>query len=129
MIDAAGGFGSRVAADAAHARSVGLDVAAVASALQGAFGQVLLGVIVGKDARTLARWASGTVRPPYASEHLLRDTFQVLEMLMSVEPPEVARAWFMGMNPQLDDASPAEALSAGRSKDVMAAARAYIGAR
>jgi hypothetical protein len=123
------GSESRTDADAAHARSVGLDVAAIASALQGAFGQALLGVIVGKDARTIARWASGMVRPPYASEHVLRDTFQVLELLISVESPEVARAWFMGMNPQLDDASPAEALSDGRSKDVMAAARAYVGGR
>ncbi|WP_104176386.1 XRE family transcriptional regulator [Cryobacterium sp. Y50] len=125
----AGGSESRIDADAAHARSVGLDVAAVASALQGAFGQALLGVIVGKDARTIARWASGTVRPPYASEQVLRDTFQVLELLMSVESPEVARAWFMGMNPQLDDVSPAEALSDERSKDVMAAARAYVSGR
>ena len=69
------GSESRTDADAAHARSVGLDVAAVTLALQGAFGQALLGVIVGKDARTIARWASGMVRPPYASEHVRRDTF------------------------------------------------------
>ena len=30
----------------------------------------LLGLIVGKGARTLARWASGMVRPPYASEQV-----------------------------------------------------------
>lgn len=105
------------------------DVADVAATLQGTFGQALLGVILGKDVRTVARWANATVRPPHASENLLRDTFQVFELLMSVDSPEVARAWFMGMNPQLEDASPAEALSEGRSKEVMAAARAYISAR
>jgi hypothetical protein len=73
-------------------------------------GQALLGVIVGKNARTLARWTHATARPPHASEKLLRDTFQVFEILISVHSPNVARAWFMGMNPELGDASPAEAL-------------------
>jgi len=34
----------------------------------------------------------------------------------------------MGMHPELDDASPAEALSNGRSREVMALARSYIAA-
>jgi hypothetical protein len=33
---------------------------------------------------------------------------------------------FMGMNPQLDDVSPAEALAEGRHRQVMAAARALV---
>jgi hypothetical protein len=107
---------------------VGLPVADVAAALQEHLGQALLGVIVDKNVRTLARWANATVRPPHASEKLLRDTLQVFELLTSVDSPDVARAWFMGMNPQLDDASPVEALSDGRSRDVMVAARAYISA-
>lgn len=35
------------------------------------------------------------------------------------------RAWFVGMNPQLDDDSPAEAIHGGRLKEAMAAARAF----
>ena len=50
------------------------------------------------------------------------------EVLVSVHPPDVARAWFMGMNLELGDASPAEALSDGRSREVMAAARSFIAA-
>lgn len=34
----------------------------------------------------------------------------------------------MGMNPELVDASPAEALSEGRSREVVAAARSYVAA-
>lgn len=40
----------------------------------------------------------------------------------------VIRAWFMGMNPQLGDESPIEALREGRVRDVMAAARAFVNA-
>lgn len=52
----------------------------------------------------------------------------VSKLLTSAESPEAARAWFMGMNPPLDDESPAEVLFTGRARDVMAAARAFISA-
>lgn len=68
------------------------------------------------------------MRPLHASEKLLRDAFQVLEILCSVHSVDVVRAWCMGMNPGLGDASPVEALSEGRSRDVMAAARSYVAA-
>ena len=116
---------TRIVRDA-HARAVELGISDIAAALQAHLGQVLLGVIVNKNARTLTRWANGAVRPPQASEQLLRDTFQVVELLTSEGSADVARAWFMGMNPQLEDESPAKALSTGRARDVMAAARAFI---
>ena len=112
----------------AHAHAVELGISDIAAALQTQLGQALLGVIVNKTERTLTRWTKAAVRPPHASEQLLRDTFQVFELLTSAESADVARAWFMGMNPQLDDESPAEALSTGRARDVMAAARAFINA-
>lgn len=117
----------RVAHDP-HSKSVQLDIADVAAALQQHLGQALLAIIVDKNVRTLARWASGDVKPPQATEKLLRDVFHVFELLQTVESESVARAWFMGMNPQLQDASPAEALADGQAKTVLAAARAYINA-
>ena len=118
---------ARIVRDA-HAHAVELGISDIAAALQTQLGQALLGVIVNKTERTLTRWAKAAVRPPHASEQLLRDTFQVFELLTSAESADVARAWFMGMNPQLDDESPAEALSTGRARDVVAAARAFINA-
>lgn len=115
-------------ASAAHARAVELSISDITGALQSQLGQALLRVIVGRDARTLTRWANATVKPPHATEQLLRDTFQVVDLLTSADSGDVARAWFMGMNPQLDDESPAEALSTGRARDVMAAARAFVNA-
>ncbi|TFC80784.1 hypothetical protein E3T23_08295 [Cryobacterium cheniae] len=129
MLNTSTGDGSRSGSDrAAHERSVGLSIAEIAAELQVQLGQAQLGAIVGRNARTLARWAHATVRPPHASEKFLRDTFQVLEILCSVHSTDVARAWFMGMNPELGDASPAEALSEGRSREVLAAARSYVAA-
>ena len=118
---------ARIVRDA-HAYAVELGISDIAAALQSQLGQALLGVIVNKTERTLTRWTKAAVRPPHTSEQLLRDTFQVFELLTSAKSGDLARAWFMGMNPQLDDESPAEALSTGRARDVMAAARAFINA-
>lgn len=52
--------------------------------------------------------------------------FQVVELLSPVEATPTIRAWFIGMNPQLDDESPTEAIRAGRHREVMAAARAFV---
>jgi hypothetical protein len=112
----------------AHARAVQGEVHDIVRELQGALGQALLSVIVRKDGRSVARWVAGTTSPSHASEQVLRDTFQVFELITSADSPAVARAWFMGMNPQLDDLSPAEALADGRARDVIAAARAFINA-
>lgn len=111
-----------------YSKSVQLDIGDVAADLQQHLGHDLLAVIVNKDVRTLTRWSSGTAHPPGAEEKLLRDAYLVLEVLLTLEESSVSRAWFMGMNPQLDDASPAEALAAGQAWLVLAAARSYIDA-
>ena len=113
---------------AAHVRAVQSDVKTIAKRAQDVLGRALLSVIVDKEPRTITRWVTGAAQPPQAEEQLLRDTIQVIEMIASAEDVSVVRAWFMGMNPQLDDESPAEALAAGRARDVMGAARAFVNA-
>lgn len=109
----------------AHARALDKGILDIIGALRVQLGQALLAIIVMKSPRTIKRWANQSVRVPQAIEQLLRDTYQVVELLTLAESPEVARAWFMGMNPQLDDQSPAEVLATGRVRDVMAAARVF----
>lgn len=118
----------RMRAHDPYSKSVQLAIKDVSAALQQHLGQALLAVIVDKNVRTLTRWSAGAARPPAADEKLLRDTYQVLELVLTVEESPVARAWFMGMNPQLDDASPAEALAAGQARLVLGAARSYVDA-
>jgi hypothetical protein len=108
-----------------HLNAVKLDIREITAALQADLGQGLVSVIVGKEPRTVSRWLTGT-KPPQATELLLRNTYQILQVIESVEAAATARAWFMGMNPNLDDNSPAEALAEGQSKAVMAAARNYV---
>lgn len=111
-----------------HSRSVRSPSTTVAKRLQEVLGRDVVAIITGKQPRTVSRWIAGEVAPAAREQKLLRDTFQVVELLAEVEGPEVTRAWFIGMNPQLNDAAPAEEIAAGNVRDVMAAARAFVNA-
>lgn len=92
-------------------------------------GARLLALTVGADHRTVGRWLSDPDRAPrFETEARLRAAYQVFRLVQTVEASPTVRAWFMGMNPQLDDKSPAEAIRDGEARDVMAAARAFINA-
>jgi hypothetical protein len=112
----------------AHKASVQLASTAIVTRLQDVLGRDLVGIITGKTPRQVSRWASGEAKPPVHEQQLLRDTYQVVELLAEVDADEVVRAWFMGMNPQLEDEAPAELIAQGRVRDVMAAARAFVNA-
>ena len=60
----------------------------------------------------------------------LRVALQVALPLAEAESSEIAQAWFQGLNPQLDDRSPARILREGELEDVgpavIAAARAFV---
>jgi hypothetical protein len=79
-----------------------------------------------QDHKASAAWALSKRTPQPAAEQRLRAALQVFLLLQSEENAHIARAWLIGMNPQLGDSSPAEVLRDGRFKDVQAAARAYI---
>jgi hypothetical protein len=116
----------RLRSDQAHVRAIQSDLVNVVLALIETLGKSLVAVIVGRDAKTVGRWGAGSNEPGEREEALLRNTLQIVELLTSVDSPSVARAWFMGMNPQLDDNSPAEVVAEGRIRDVMAAARLFV---
>ena len=102
--------------------------ASIVARLQEVLGRDVVAIITGKTPRQVSRWVRGAAKPPVQEQRLLRDTFQVVELLAEVDPDEVVRAWFIGMNPQLEDAAPAELIAEGRARDVMAAARAFVNA-
>lgn len=56
-------------------------------------------------------WVAGEAKPPLQEQRLLRDTFQVVELLAEVDPDEVVRAWFIGMN----QAGPSDPVSTAKS--------------
>lgn len=111
-----------------HKASVELASTAIVARLQEVLGRDVVAIITGKTPRQVSRWVTGAAKPPVQEQRLLRDTFQVVELLAEVDPDEVVRAWFIGMNPQLEDAAPAELIAEGRVRDVMAAARTFVNA-
>lgn len=110
-----------------HARSVQMTIADIAGFLRETLGPRVTVLLAGaSDPSTVAHWAAGDRVPRPDAERRLRAAFQVFHLVQSVESPHVGRAWLIGMNPQLDDQSPAEALAEDRLREVMAAARAFV---
>lgn len=118
---------ARSAASDAHERAVSFEIKDVARYLQEALGQRLVAFMAEvSDSKQVGRWAQGSQAPREEAERRLRAAFQIFHFLLAEESPHVIRAWFIGMNPQLDDDSPAEAIRDGRLKEALAAARAFV---
>lgn len=112
--------------DQAHRLSVEYSTQDVAGVLLEQLGRKLTAHVSGvADPGAVTGWTKGRKPHPDAEERL-RATLQVFTLLQAEENSHVARAWLIGMNPQLDDGAPADALREGRYRDVLAAARAYL---
>lgn len=70
-------------------------------------------------------WATGEATPSGSSLTRLDGAAEVLALLGSLDSHTVIQAWFQGMNPELDDRSPAMALREGGLAEVLAAARGF----
>lgn len=115
----------------AHARAVRLAFPEVVEGLRDTLGLKLcayLGSV--KETRAVHEWAEGSREPSEAVQRRLRLAFQVAEAIAAVDGSRVARAWFQGLNPQLDDRSPARLLREGDidevGPEVIAAERAFL---
>ena len=109
----------------AHRRTVQVAPEDLLATLIEKLGPRLVAFIVNRDTTTISRWKKGVPKHEDALRPLMV-AYQVFEMLEAAEAAPTIRAWFIGMNPQLDDESPAEAIREGRHREVMAAARAFL---
>jgi hypothetical protein len=109
-----------------HHSSVTETIESVVKFLVDLLGTKLTAHMVSVDASSISRWKSGKVTPPIEAERKLRGAYQVARLLLASDADHTVRAWFIGMNPQLDDESPADVIAEGNSKAVMAAARSFI---
>lgn len=117
----------RTAARQAHELSVSYATRDVARYLQETLGQKLVAYMAGiNDPKRVGLWAQGAQHPRDEPERRLRAALQIFHLLLAEDDAHVVRAWFIGMNPQLDDDSPAEAIREGRLKETLAAARAFV---
>jgi hypothetical protein len=112
----------------AHREATTASVQHIAEALQGLLTRRLTAVLAAvKDGKTVTRWATGeTQEIRFESEQRLRAAFEIMCLLLQFDAPETVRAWFVGLNPQLEDVSPIEALHAGQLKEALSAARAFV---
>lgn len=110
----------------AHARAIKRELVAAVEALVDTLGKALTAQIVGRDSKTVGRWLAG--HGPNRDEEKRRvwDALQIVELLLASNSPSTVSAWFIAMNPALDDASPADLLAEdGQARAVMAAARVF----
>ncbi|MGH2461968.1 MAG: XRE family transcriptional regulator [Chloroflexota bacterium] len=111
---------------AAHGQAARLPITAIARYLEDVLGQRLTAVVAGTtDAKAVSKWANGTRTPHPETERNLRHAYHVAQLLMQVEAAETVRAWFAGMNPDLDDVAPALLIATDPGR-VVQAARAFL---
>jgi hypothetical protein len=112
-----------------HRQSIAAPISEVAGQLQELLSRRLTAFIAGvKEGKTVSRWASGEIteiRDPF-TEQRLRTAYEIALLLLEHDSPQTVRAWFIGLNPQLGDVSPAEAIHEGRLADALAAARTFV---
>jgi hypothetical protein len=77
------------------------------------------------DVKAVGKWARGQRTPHPDAERRLRHAFRVAQLLLGAESAGTVRAWFVGMNPDLGDRAPAEALAEDPA-GVLQAARAFL---
>jgi hypothetical protein len=109
-----------------HARTARLGVPTIVSSLQDVLGQRLVAVIAGvSDAKAVGKWARGQRSPHPEADQRLRNAYQIVQLLLERESPDTVRAWFIGMNPDLDDHAPALVLGENPAH-VLQAARTFL---
>jgi hypothetical protein len=88
----------------AHALAMSLPIGRVVRSLVDVLGATTVSVIGGvSETRAVSQWTDGRI--PQRS-HVLRFAFQVLSMVSIDGNDDVARAWFYGSNPHLNDQVP-----------------------
>jgi hypothetical protein len=116
---------------AAHIRTVRASFPEVAEELRSVLGARLVAYIGSvRETRAVNQWADGSREPSAEVQQRLRVALQVALTIAASESPAVAQAWFQGLNPQLDDRSPARLLREGDVDEigpaVIGAARAFL---
>jgi hypothetical protein len=104
----------------------------VAKELVDILGAKLVAYIAGvREARAVQQYAQDSRSPRQPGiEPRLRLALRVARLICERDSSAIAQAWFMGLNPQLNDRSPARLLREGDldevGPEVIAAARAFV---
>jgi hypothetical protein len=122
------GTDERSVYDQVHAQALRVPLAEMTNELRRLLTSRLVAYIAGvKDARTVNRWANGTIGDVRVeSEKRLRAAYEIMALVLRFEGPGTRRAWFIGMDPFLGDMSPADAIHRGQVHEALGAARSFV---
>jgi hypothetical protein len=110
----------------AHERTVRATLPEMAAHVESVFGRRLTAAMLGiADPKAVGRYARGSQKPQAEVERTLRAIYQITVLIGQVESDQAIRAWFLGMNPHLDDHAPA-GLVRDEPEQVMQAARLFV---
>ncbi|HVH07546.1 MAG TPA: hypothetical protein VNE71_16260 [Myxococcota bacterium] len=114
----------------ASEHAVRLAFPAVVRELSQILGPKLVAYLSGvRETRAVREWEAGARVPRDPIPQRLRLALQVALLIGRHDGPGVVQAWFQGLNPQLDDRSPARMLREGElhevGPEVLSAARAF----
>jgi hypothetical protein len=115
----------------AHRQVLTLDDPIVVKELSQLIGPKLVAYIGGvTETRAVTGWMEGSRVPRGDTMARLRLTLQVVLVIAEHDSPRIAQSWLRGLNPQLDDRSPARLLREGDLGEtgplVLAAVRAFV---
>jgi hypothetical protein len=115
----------------AYENSIRLEPAELVTHLSAHLGARLVAFVAGStETRAVHEWAAGKrrIRQPEVLERL-RLAYQIVQLIGARDDDAVIQAWFQGLNPKLDDRSPARLLRDGQlhevGPEVLSAARAF----
>jgi hypothetical protein len=116
---------------AAHTHAMRASFPEVAGELRELLGARLVAYLGGvRETRAVHQWVDEGRQPSAEVQQRLRLALQVALPIAEADSKEIAQAWFQGLNPQLDDRSPARMLRDGDFEEagpaVVAAARAFL---
>lgn len=112
-----------------HRKATEAPLTEIANSLQDVLSSKLTAYIADvKSTKTVARWASGEITDTrdVATEQRLRAAYEITQLMLRYDDPATIRSWFIGMSPELDYQTPADAIREGNLKEAMSAARAFI---
>jgi hypothetical protein len=115
----------------AHSKAVRASFAEVATQLRAVLGARLVAYLGSvRETRAVNQWSDGSREPSAEVQQRLRVALQIALTIAASESAQVAQAWFQGLNPQLDDRSPARLLREGDVNEVgptvITSARAFL---
>ncbi|MFZ4894293.1 hypothetical protein ACL9RL_07575 [Plantibacter sp. Mn2098] len=114
---------------AQHGRTARMDSHQIAAELNRALGPTLVAALTGsRDRKLPSKWAKPDGPEPSTDfSRRLQFAHRIWRQLEDAEGSHVARQWFIGGNPLLDEVTPLTAIREDRLHDVVQAMEGFLG--